>query len=82
MGVFPCIAAAKPDIERRHSELLRRALRSQRSAGAWRHDGTQQAEPNPGVNGRALPVSMGKVLGGGSSINVMYWARGHKNDWN
>jgi choline dehydrogenase len=25
---------------------------------------------------------MGKVLGGGSSINVMYWARGHKNDWN
>jgi choline dehydrogenase len=24
---------------------------------------------------------MGKVLGGGSSINVMGWARGHKNDW-
>ena len=24
---------------------------------------------------------MGKVLGGGSSINVMMWARGHKNDW-
>ncbi len=41
-----------------------------------------QAQPNPGVNGRALPMSMGKVLGGGSSINVMYWARGHKNDWN
>ena len=34
-----------------------------------------QAEPNPGVNGHALPVSMGKVLGGGSSIDVMYWAR-------
>ena len=41
-----------------------------------------QAKPNPGVNGRALSLSMGKVLGGGSSINVMYWARGHKNDWN
>jgi len=41
-----------------------------------------QAQPNPGVNGRALSLSMGKVLGGGSSINVMYWARGHKNDWN
>src|SRR5712664_4995738 len=41
-----------------------------------------QAEPNPGLNGRAIPMSMGKVLGGGSSINVMYWARGHKNDWN
>jgi choline dehydrogenase len=41
-----------------------------------------RAQPNPGVNGRALSLSMGKVLGGGSSINVMYWARGHKNDWN
>jgi choline dehydrogenase len=41
-----------------------------------------QAQPNPAVNGRALSMSMGKVLGGGSSINVMYWARGHKNDWN
>jgi choline dehydrogenase len=26
-------------------------------------------------------MNMGKVLGGGSSINVMAWARGHKNDW-
>jgi choline dehydrogenase len=24
---------------------------------------------------------MGKVLGGGSSINLMVWARGHKGDW-
>ena len=24
---------------------------------------------------------MGKVLGGGSSINVMAWSRGHKSDW-
>jgi choline dehydrogenase len=39
------------------------------------------ATPNPHVNGRALPLSMGKVLGGGSSINLMVWARGHKNDW-
>jgi hypothetical protein len=23
---------------------------------------------------------MGKVLGGGSSINAIAWARGHKND--
>jgi choline dehydrogenase-like flavoprotein len=28
-----------------------------------------------------MALSMGKVLGGGSSINVMAWARGHKNDW-
>src|ERR1700751_5192722 len=39
------------------------------------------AEPNPCLNGRAIPLPMGKVLGGGSSINVMAWARGHKNDW-
>src|SRR6202165_3919398 len=39
------------------------------------------AQPNPHLNGRAIPYSMGKVLGGGSSINVMAWARGHKNDW-
>jgi choline dehydrogenase-like flavoprotein len=40
-----------------------------------------QAEPNPHLNGRTLTLSMGKVLGGGSSINVMTWARGHKADW-
>jgi choline dehydrogenase len=39
------------------------------------------AEPSPHVNGRSLPMNMGKVLGGGSSINVMVWSRGHKNDW-
>ena len=26
-------------------------------------------------------MSMGKVLGGGSSINVTVWARGHRSDW-
>jgi hypothetical protein len=36
------------------------------------------AQPNPHLNGRSIPYSMGKVLGGGSSINVMAWARGHK----
>jgi choline dehydrogenase len=39
------------------------------------------ALPNPQLNGRSIPMSMGKVLGGGSSINVMLWARGHKSDW-
>ena len=39
------------------------------------------ALPNPHLNGRAISMSMGKVLGGGSSINVMLWARGHKSDW-
>lgn len=56
-------------------------------AGAWPHnlgsarDWGFTALPNPHLNGRAIPMSMGKVLGGGSSINVMLWARGHKSDW-
>ena len=41
-----------------------------------------KAQPNPALQGRALSMSMGKVLGGGSSVNGMYWVRGHKNDWN
>jgi choline dehydrogenase len=40
-----------------------------------------RAQPNPHVNGRSILLSMGKVLGGSSSINVMIWARGHKSDW-
>lgn len=39
------------------------------------------AEPNTHLNGRAIPYSMGKVLGGGSSINVSIWSRGHRADW-
>ncbi|BBX61777.1 choline dehydrogenase [Mycobacterium saskatchewanense] len=40
-----------------------------------------QSAPDPNLHGRTLPLSMGKVLGGGSSINVMVWARGHRSDW-
>jgi choline dehydrogenase len=39
------------------------------------------SQPNPNLKGRSFPVNMGKLLGGGSSINVMVWARGHKTDW-
>ena len=39
------------------------------------------SEPNPNLNGRSILYSMGKVLGGGSSINVGTWSRGHKADW-
>ena len=57
-------------------------------ASATRDNGTPisrrtwgfEAVLNPRLNGRRLPLSMGRVLGGGSSINVMGWARGHKND--
>jgi choline dehydrogenase len=60
---------------------------SVREAGQWplnlgsERDWGFTDHPNPHLNGRSIPLSMGKVLGGGSSINVMAWARGHKNDW-
>jgi choline dehydrogenase len=38
-------------------------------------------EPHAGLNGRTMPYTMGRALGGGSSINVGVWSRGHKNDW-
>jgi choline dehydrogenase len=44
-------------------------------------DWSFQSQPISSLNGRSIPMSMGKVLGGGSSINVMVWARGHKSDW-
>ncbi|TGD89388.1 GMC family oxidoreductase [Mycolicibacterium sp. CH28] len=40
-----------------------------------------QSAPDPLVNGRSIPFSMGKALGGGSSVNLMIWARGHQSDW-
>jgi choline dehydrogenase len=40
-----------------------------------------KAEPSPHVNGRTPILPMGKVLGGGSAINGLVWARGHKNDF-
>ncbi len=40
-----------------------------------------ESQPSKHINSRRLPMSMGKVLGGGSSINVMVWARGFQADW-
>jgi choline dehydrogenase len=42
--------------------------------GFWR-------EPNPDLGGRRVQMSMGKVFGGGSSMNAMAWSRGHRSDW-
>src|SRR3982075_4429301 len=56
-------------------------------AGQWplnigsERDWAFVGQPNPHLNGRSIPLNMGKVLGGGSSINLMAWARGHRNDW-
>jgi choline dehydrogenase len=45
------------------------------------NDWAFQGQPDKNLNGRRLDLNMGKALGGGSSINVMVWARGHKTDW-
>jgi choline dehydrogenase len=39
------------------------------------------SEPEPQLNGRVLPVIRGRVLGGSSSINGMFFMRGHSSDF-
>jgi choline dehydrogenase len=87
-SVVACHLAENPDV----SVLLLEAgdtddVPSVTEAARWfenlgsERDWKFVAQPNPHLKGRSMPLSMGKVLGGGSSINVMAWARGHKNDW-
>jgi choline dehydrogenase len=40
-----------------------------------------RTEPQPGLNGRALPFPRGRALGGSSAINGMIWVRGHPVDF-
>jgi choline dehydrogenase len=57
------------------------------NAGQWfqnmgsEFDWNFVGEPNRHLKGRSLSSNMGKMLGGGSSINTMMWARGHRDDW-
>src|SRR5690606_11755350 len=37
--------------------------------------------PNPLLDGRAVPIPRGRVLGGSSSLNAMLWYRGHPSDY-
>ncbi|MCX7310418.1 MAG: GMC family oxidoreductase N-terminal domain-containing protein, partial [Alphaproteobacteria bacterium] len=45
------------------------------------HDWRYASEPEPNVDGRRIPTPRGKVLGGSSSINVMGYSRGDRNDY-
>lgn len=48
----------------------------------WRlHDWGYSSEPEPGLDGRRIPLPRGKVLGGCSSVNIMAFTRGHRGDY-
>ncbi len=81
------LAAAKPDA----SILVLEAgdwdtAPSVMDPGVWftnlgsERDWKDVAIPSAGTNGRAIPEHMGRVVGGGSSINATIWARPFKAD--
>jgi choline dehydrogenase len=39
------------------------------------------AQPQPATHDRTLPLPMGRVIGGGSSVNALIYARGHRADF-
>jgi choline dehydrogenase-like flavoprotein len=47
-----------------------------------RHDWGYDSEPEPFTDNRVIEAMRGKVVGGSSSINVMAYVRGHREDFN
>jgi choline dehydrogenase len=54
--------------------FMRALFQSRFTWGFW-------SEPEPHLNGRKLPLPRGRVLGGSSSINGMFYMRGHSLDF-
>lgn len=51
------------------------------SLGNPRTDWCYTTEPEPGLDGRKMPIARGRVLGGSSSINGMAYVRGQAADY-
>ncbi|SDM78650.1 GMC family oxidoreductase [Actinacidiphila guanduensis] len=45
------------------------------------HDWSYDTAPQEQLGGRTVPLSAGRVLGGGGSINYQAWYRGHRLDY-
>jgi choline dehydrogenase-like flavoprotein len=41
-----------------------------------------RGESEPDIAGRKMSVAAGSILGGGSSVNMMTYSRGHRGDMN
>jgi choline dehydrogenase len=91
-GPAACALAGRLAADSRVSILLVEAgpfVRDERTdvSRAWpsnvgsERDWRFKSEPEPGLDGRVIDYSMGRLVGGGSSINASVWARGHKQDW-
>ncbi|MFT4715035.1 MAG: choline dehydrogenase [Paracoccaceae bacterium] len=52
-----------------------------KTMGNPRSDWRYVAQPDPGLNGRAIPWPRGRVLGGSSSINGLLYVRGQSQDF-
>ncbi|MFJ2399013.1 GMC family oxidoreductase [Streptomyces sp. NPDC087843] len=46
-----------------------------------KYDWCDMTVPQPELNGREVPISAGRTLGGGGAINFLAWFRGHRLDY-
>ncbi|WP_346765368.1 GMC family oxidoreductase N-terminal domain-containing protein [Rhodococcus sp. 105337] len=92
-GSAGCVLAARLTESPDTTVLLVEAGPDHTGAAALDHPGTwadllgseydwgHSYAPNPLLDGRAVLIPRGRVLGGSSSINAMLWYRGHPSDY-